>query len=356
MVSTLTRPNRLRSLSVQAQRRGVISTSEMVHAIRCEKSRTDRSQIPFSVIRFQADFGTPTGQRLFIRLLRFCQQSLRVTDQLGCLEDGALGLLLPLTDHAGAEQVKQKLLEGVGGDLTTEMYTYPAPWWIEALGDDRGRDDDDGDYRPRPIDHLLVRRLPLWKRTLDVVGAGLGLLMASPLFLVLAILIKTTSPGPVFYRQRRSGQGGIPFTIYKFRSMVPDADARKQALYVLNEQDGPAFKMKDDPRITSIGKIMRRTSLDELPQLWNVFRGDMTLVGPRPLPCVETAACAPWHLERLAVKPGLTCIWQVHGRSRVTFDEWMRMDLQYVRSVTPAHDLRILMETVFCLLFVRNGV
>jgi lipopolysaccharide/colanic/teichoic acid biosynthesis glycosyltransferase len=335
----------------------VLARRETLHLIRCEKARTDRSGLPFSVIRIKADFRTPAGQRQFVRLIRFCRDSLRLTDQLGCLEDGRLGLILPLTDSEGATTVANKLHQSFGRSIQTRVYTYPVLSWIENLGDERGEhSDDDSDETVDPVDHLLVRRMPVWKRALDVVGSGLGLMLLSPVLLLLTLLIKTTSPGPVLYKQRRTGLGGKPFTIYKFRSMVVDADAQKQFLFGLNEQDGPAFKIKDDPRITRIGKVMRKTSLDELPQLWNVFRGDMTLVGPRPLPCSETAACAPWHLERLAVKPGLTCTWQVKGRSKVSFDEWMRMDLHYVRSITPWHDIRLLTQTVYTLLFARNGV
>ncbi len=149
--------------------------------------------------------------------------------------------------------------------------------------------------------------------------------------MLIAAAIKFTSPGPVFFRQSRSGRGGRPFFMYKFRSMVVDAEESKSELLTLNEQDGPAFKLTSDPRVTRLGQFLRDTSLDELPQLINVFKGDMSLVGPRPLPCEETAGCLDWQRRRLDVTPGLTCIWQVRGRSRVTFNEWVRMDLQYVR-------------------------
>ncbi|MEO6435738.1 MAG: sugar transferase, partial [Tepidisphaeraceae bacterium] len=181
------------------------------------------------------------------------------------------------------------------------------------------------------VETLLVKRLPSWKRALDIVGATAGLVLLSPVMILSAILIKGTSRGPVIFKQRRAGLGGRPFRIYKFRTMSSDAEARKATLRAQSEQDGPAFKLASDPRVTPVGRILRETSLDELPQLWNVLKGDMSLVGPRPLPMDEAAECLQWQRRRLDVTPGLTCIWQVKGRSRVTFVEWMRMDVDYIR-------------------------
>jgi lipopolysaccharide/colanic/teichoic acid biosynthesis glycosyltransferase len=183
------------------------------------------------------------------------------------------------------------------------------------------------------------------------------LMMAGPALLAVgfaAIGIKLTSPGPVFFKQRRAGLGGRPFTIWKLRTMVTDAEAKKQGLKKLSEQDGPAFKLKNDPRIFPFGKLLRKTSIDELPQLINVLLGDMSLVGPRPLPCDESDACLQWQRRRLDVTPGLTCIWQVKGRSSVTFDQWVRMDVEYIRKRTLLHDLSILLQTVPAVL-LRKG-
>ena len=132
----------------------------------------------------------------------------------------------------------------------------------------------------------------------------------------------------------------------KFRSMVVDAEAKKKELLALNEQDGPAFKLRSDPRVTWIGKFLRSTSIDELPQLWNVLKGEMSLVGPRPLPCDETANCRSWHRRRIDVTPGLTCIWQLKGRSTVSFDEWVRMDICYIRKLSLAGDIKLLAGTL----------
>jgi lipopolysaccharide/colanic/teichoic acid biosynthesis glycosyltransferase len=170
-----------------------------------------------------------------------------------------------------------------------------------------------------------------------------------------AATIKLTSKGPVLFAQKRAGLGGKPFKIYKFRTMVVDAEALKAKLKAQNEQDGPAFKIKDDPRVTKVGKFLRKTSIDELPQLWNVLIGDMTLVGPRPLPVNESDACEGWQRRRLDVTPGLTCIWQVKGRSRVSFAEWVRMDVAYIRRRTFWHDVTILAQTIPAVLLRRGA-
>jgi lipopolysaccharide/colanic/teichoic acid biosynthesis glycosyltransferase len=187
--------------------------------------------------------------------------------------------------------------------------------------------------------------MPRSKRGVDIVGAIAGLIVSAPLCVFLAVVIKLTSRGPVFYSQWREGHGGRLFRIHKFRTMVVDAHQHQSALRAHSVQDGPAFKMQHDPRTTWIGKLMRRTSLDELPQFWNVLIGDMSLVGPRPLPTHESVQCLPWQRQRLLVVPGLTCIWQVKGRSTVTFVEWMRMDLQYVRRRSMLCDLQLLLAT-----------
>ena len=205
------------------------------------------------------------------------------------------------------------------------------------------------------VEALLLRRLPWWKRGIDIFGALVGLVMLSPIMILSGLAIKVTSPGPVIFKQRRAGLGGVPFWIYKFRTMMVDAEQRKAELRPLSEQDGPAFKLSDDPRLTKVGKFLRETSLDELPQLWNVLKGDMSLVGPRPLPMDESAECARWQRRRLDVTPGLTCIWQVKGRSRVTFDEWMRMDVNYIRRRNIWHDVKILTQTIPAVLLRRGA-
>jgi lipopolysaccharide/colanic/teichoic acid biosynthesis glycosyltransferase len=184
------------------------------------------------------------------------------------------------------------------------------------------------------------------KRLLDVLGAAVALVVASPLLLLAAIAIKLESRGPVLYRSTRVGRGGRPFTFLKLRSMVHDADRHRHRLKHLNECDGPVFKMNRDPRVTRVGRFLRVTSIDEIPQFVNVLVGHMSLVGPRPPIPEEVAQYEPWQLRRLDVRPGLTCLWQISGRSRIGFQEWMRLDLEYIRRQSFALDMNILIRTV----------
>lgn len=185
------------------------------------------------------------------------------------------------------------------------------------------------------------------KRVFDIVCSAIMLIILIPLFLVLILLIRRDG-GPAFYTQIRVGQNGKHFRLYKFRSMCVNADSPEMLakLQQFNEMDGPAFKMKDDPRITPIGRFIRRTSMDELPQLWNILIGDMTFVGPRPALRGEVAQYAPEHHERLLVKQGLTCYWQCSGRNNIGFEEWMRLDIRYVRERSLWTDFKILLKTV----------
>ncbi len=194
------------------------------------------------------------------------------------------------------------------------------------------------------------------KRLVDIVGSGSLLLATSPLLGAIALAVKLSSPGPVFYRWQVVGQGGRPFTGYKFRTMVVNADELKAQLAAANEMTGPVFKMRDDPRITPIGRVLRKYSLDELPQLWSVLKGDMSLVGPRPPLQTEYAQFTDWQKQKLSVKPGMTCLWQVSGRNDIRdFDEWVRLDLDYIRNWSLWLDLKILVETIPAVIRARGA-
>ena len=184
------------------------------------------------------------------------------------------------------------------------------------------------------------------KRMVDLVGAGAALLIAGPVMVVLALLVKAQDGGPAIFSQTRVGQNGRTFKLHKFRSMVVDAEAKLAELQHLNEREGPTFKVTDDPRITRIGRFMRATSLDELPQLLNVIKGEMSLVGPRPPLPSEVHAYDPWHRRRLSMKPGITGLWQISARDDPGFDSWVEMDLAYIDNWSAAEDLRILARTV----------
>jgi exopolysaccharide biosynthesis polyprenyl glycosylphosphotransferase len=194
------------------------------------------------------------------------------------------------------------------------------------------------------------------RRMLDVVLAGLILSVFGPLFMIpTAILIKLTSRGPVLFKQTRCGLNGRQFVMYKFRSMVDNAEQLRVELEALNEMDGPVFKSSRDPRVTTVGRIIRRRSIDELPQLFNVLRGDMSLVGPRPPLPQEVARYQRWQRRRLSMKPGMTCLWQVSGRNEVSFDDWMKLDLTYIDNWSLMLDLKILLKTVPVVLIGRGA-
>jgi len=213
-------------------------------------------------------------------------------------------------------------------------------------GQDDARGDDD---RPGPEKDFVIAgsaRYAFGKRLFDLTLCLLGLILLVPIFPLIALMIKLDSKGPIFYRQDRVGQNGNVFKFYKFRSMIARADEKSMALQKKNEQDGPIFKIKDDPRITSVGTFLRRSSLDEIPQILNVLRGDMSVVGPRPPLPSEVTAYKPWHRRRLEVKPGITCLWQISGRSQIGFDEWMRLDIEYIKTRSMFTDLVIFVRTI----------
>lgn len=184
------------------------------------------------------------------------------------------------------------------------------------------------------------------KRLLDLLVCSAALILLLPLFLVIAIAIKLDTPGPILYRSCRVGRGGRTFKFYKLRSMIEGAEHHRSLIAHLNEVSGPVFKIARDPRITRVGKFLRRTSLDELPQLINVLIGDMTMVGPRPPIPEEVKQYEPWQLRRLSVRPGITCLWQISGRSRLSFDEWMRLDMEYIDRRSFGLDVKILFRTI----------
>jgi len=194
-------------------------------------------------------------------------------------------------------------------------------------------------------DITIGRTQGLLKRSMDVFVSLTGLILLLPFFALLALLIKLDSDGPVFFTQIRVGKNENLFACYKFRSMRQGAEAEQEQLRALNEADGPIFKMRDDPRITRMGRILRRTSLDELPQLFNVLMGHMSLVGPRPAPPSEVQRYQPWHKRRLEVAPGLTGLWQVSGRSELSFDEMVLLDLYYIEHWSPMLDVQIMLRT-----------
>jgi lipopolysaccharide/colanic/teichoic acid biosynthesis glycosyltransferase len=375
------KPNRsLRSLYTQEQ------TDISIHRERC---RADRTKTEFSLVLFRVPRSIGPS-RTALRLARTVLQRSRATDEIGWFDEETVCAILPDTTADGAGRFADNVVVSVRETAQRPqaiIYTYPSSWFVDGVenghpgktlpqhvhrvpeGTEMGANDlvpfvvqgmsdalaAEKKEAPRPLEMLLAHPIPRWKRTMDIIGSGCGLLLASPIMVLMAIGIKLTSPGPVFFKQKRCGLGGKPFEIIKFRTMCVDAESKKQALRAISEQDGPAFKLKNDPRVTMIGKFLRKTSLDELPQFLNVLRGDMSLVGPRPLPVDEQNGCDQWQRNRLDVTPGLTCIWQIKGRSRVSFADWVRMDVHYLRRRTIMHDLKILLQTVPAVLLRRGA-
>ena len=188
------------------------------------------------------------------------------------------------------------------------------------------------------------------KRAMDILGSLCGLIILSPVFLIVSILIKLEDPkGKIFFSQVRNGLYGKTFRMYKFRSMVHNAEELLDQLQEQNEQTGPVFKIKDDPRITNVGKFIRKTSIDELPQLINILKGDMSIVGPRPPIPREVEQYTDYQMQRLLVKPGLTCYWQVGGRNEIGFDEWVELDIKYIEERNLWIDIKLIFKTVFVL-------
>ena len=345
------------------------SRGQFLRMLRRERARADRAGSQFSLLALES--GGPAcggrsgdGRATLYHLLRLLRRRLRVTDDVGWLDRRRLGVILPDTPAWGAWALVDDLCLAFPTDVPlfhSTVYVYPDEQSEAGAAGDESAAEPVPARRPesaatpaQPVEPLLVRRLPAWKRGLDVAGAIGGLLVLAPVLLLAAAAVKLSSRGPVLFVQWRRGLGGRPFRLYKFRTMVADAEDRKADVLGLNERDGPVFKTENDPRVTGLGHWLRKTSLDELPQLWNVLRGDMSLVGPRPLPVAEADACRGWHGHRADVTPGITCIWQTRGRGEVPFVEWMRMDARYVRSRSLIRDLLLLVKTVPAVLLRRN--
>ena len=306
---------------------------------------------------------------------------LRITDCIGWCER-RLAVLLPETGRPGAERVADNLQEIAARyelDFDPQVLVYPDDDLLAVtsfeLSDKSPHpdswNDDDMDQGPgeRELEPASAIRdeggfsefktslpTPLWKRLIDVFGASAGLICLTPLFAVAGMAVWFSSPGPVFFRQLREGKDGKKFHIYKFRTMCNNAEALKKSLRHRSEQDGPAFKLEQDPRLTTVGKYLRRSCIDELPQLINVLKGDMSLVGPRPLPIDESAECEVWQRRRLMVLPGITCVWQVRGNRNIKFADWMRMDMEYLEKRSLWFDLRLIAETVLAVVLHRGSV
>ncbi len=386
-----------------------LSKRQFDRHVTVERVRSSRRGIPFCIIGLSLT-GT-MGPGVSRRMARLLLRNLRMTDEKAKFSSTEFAVLLVDTPQMGGRSVVDRLaglfadnglsvsmdlkvhdpsaFEGNSYDESSddgnapslgvpravlsvaEATSSPQPWpgsassfaapvedrrelcspsTVRALSyrSDEAVSSDDPLVTSRWLDGAL-------KRTLDITGAALGLAVAGPFLLGAMAAIRLTSPGSAIFCQTREGHRGRPFTIYKLRTMVVDAEKSQQALRDQSHRDGPAFKIKADPRVTKIGRFLRATCIDELPQLVNVLKGDMSIVGPRPLPWQESRSCSHWHRRRLDVRPGLTCFWQVDKASVETFDDWMRLDLLYVDRGNLWVDLSLIYRTFSVTLLGRGS-
>ena len=326
--------------------------------LRIEKRRVDRSKAPLSIVLLSFQDRNVENNIKTQEFLKSLQKITRETEIKGWLKNDVIGLILPDTDGRGVQKYIEKIRNGNGGlAFSAVTGTYPDDLFHKLLADESSQPNLfpinlDESEEPRKIELAL-------KRVVDILGATVGLILFSPIMLVTSLAIKLTSPGPVIFTQNRFGKKGARFPFYKFRSMYGNIDDRIHREYVTNlikgnhekinqgDEETPLYKMKSDPRVTPVGKIIRKTSIDELPQFFNVLKGEMSLVGPRPPIPYEVEKYEPWHLRRiLEIKPGITGLWQVDGRSKTSFDDMVRMDLRYVQSRSLWLDIKILLKTV----------
>ena len=327
-------------------------------ALERERARADRWERPLSLLSLGvAD--SRQGKKTLQQVARILSRRMRLTDEAGWLDHRHVGILMPNTPGWGAWTLADEICLEFPDSVPLpqcKVYCYPSDWF-QSDGDRRGNPAKTNaalEDTTEAMEPFFFQRLPRWKRAIDILGSSMFLLVHSPLLLLLAVLIRFTSRGPIYFRQIRAGLGGRPFTMFKFRTMVENAEQLKQHLQELNEQEGPVFKIKNDPRVTWVGRYLRKFSMDEFPQMWNVLKGDMSLVGPRPPLYAEVAQYEAWQRRRLDVTPGLTCFWQVRGRSKISFTQWMRLDLAYIARRSPWCDAKLLLETIPAI-FVGRG-
>lgn len=342
----------------------LLEEQAFLQVLHIEQKRSERSGRPFVLMVLRPappDGKTGTVCNWPAELLSCLTRATRETDVKGWYrKDGAVGVIFTEIPSTSAQQTLEvlerkitKLLEEVAGgaDFDLELYLFPRDWY-------------EGGGGPHLTELDLVRDTPpkkaaAVKRLIDIGGSATALVVLAPVLAAVALAIKVTSPGPVIFRQERLGRNGRRFTFLKFRSMEAGNDPEIHRRFVTELITGggekPVYKMTNDPRVTPIGKLLRRSSLDELPQFWNVLWGDMSLVGPRPPLAYEAERYELWHWRRLAVKPGITGLWQVAGRSQVAFAEMVRLDLRHAKKFSIWADLRILLQTPRAVLLGRGA-
>ncbi len=335
----------------------LLSKAGFMKQLQREKRLADRSKAPLSMVLFRLNDPKDAELGVIYDFLIRLQNNIRETDMVGYLGKNRVGLLLADTDLQGMQKCIEKIISAYHPSFSIIAGTYPSQVFDSLTKESPDLPDAyplflDLFEKPKQFSQLL-------KRSIDIVGAFTGILLLSPIMLMVAIAIKRTSSGPVIFKQIRLGERGVPFTFYKFRSMYANTDHQIHQEYITHliqgdlesinqgSKEKPVYKMRSDPRITRVGRLIRKTSIDELPQLFNVLKGEMSLVGPRPPLPYEAEKYQPWHLRRiLELKPGITGLWQVGGRSETSFDDMVRLDLRYSRNWSLSLDFKILLKTV----------
>jgi exopolysaccharide biosynthesis polyprenyl glycosylphosphotransferase len=343
----------------------LVDEASFHHMIALERKRTARSGKPFLLMILEGELGLPVGRGgMLSKIVSALSLSIRETDMTGWYKEGAaVGVMFTEISSEDREATVSAMIKRIRATLRKTLdwaefdqvniswHAFPEDWHQGTLHGNPAL------YPDLARRERAQKPFRILKRAMDVAGSGLALLLFSPMMVLVAVLVKLSSKGPILYKQQRLGQFGRSFTFLKFRSMYVDNDSNIHREFmkgvISGEHDGKVqaegdvvYKMTDDPRITRIGKFMRRTSLDELPQFINVLRGDMSLVGPRPPIAYEFEEYDIWHRRRvLEIKPGITGLWQINGRSRVRFDDMVRLDLRYARTWSLWLDICILIQT-----------
>lgn len=346
----------------------IYSPQQFEALLQRERARADRSGTEFSLIIFSVNGLQDKDSRLR-RFQRAMRSRIRAVDDLGWFQEHLLGLLLPFTDFKGASSFAGNLEARLGGKgklFPYSVFSYPTKWYRSGIWRRLGKGgtptkQPPGEAPPQAgdpqafavevkVDAVLAGKFPGWKRAFDVSGALIGILLSLPILLLLFLFVKVVSPGPVLFRQERVGYRGRLFTFLKVRTMHVNNDvaAHRAHLKELIRSGVPMVKLdaSKDPRVIPGGAVLRRACLDELPQLFNVLKGEMSLVGPRPCLPYEAEEYERWHAHRFDVKPGMTGLWQVSGKNNLTFQQMVRLDIAYSTSLSLGKDIEILLRTV----------
>ncbi len=326
----------------------IFTTEEFKALITYERLRSDRNGSVFSIIILDTSQKRDNDLKKIINKI---SEIARTIDCIGWYEQDKIGILLPDTKEDGAIILGNKLeseLNFIKENVHLDIYSYP-DHWLSNIDEKSKSKDAKNSSNKETIEHFFVGHVPLWKRALDISVSLLMLIIGSPLLILTSLYIKIVSPGPVFFSQNRIGYKGLPFKFYKFRSMHHDNNQSfhgKHSQSFIKCGDVPMEKLdSNDPRIIPGGKILRKACIDELPQLWNVLKGDMSLVGPRPCIPYEAEEYLRWHTHRYDTVPGLTGLWQVSGKNKLTFKQMIRLDIAYCRKMSLWNDVKIIFKT-----------